>query len=41
MLKMWEAEKVRDDIIRAMLSMNTTGDTTVNLGDSSWPTATR
>jgi N4-gp56 family major capsid protein len=35
MLKMWEAEKVRDDIIRAMLSMNTTADTTVNLGDSS------
>jgi N4-gp56 family major capsid protein len=33
-LKVWEAEKQRDDIIRAMLSVNTTGDTTVNLGDS-------
>lgn len=35
MLRTWEGEKLRDDIIKAMLSMNTTGDTTVNLGDSS------
>ena len=34
MLKQWEAEKLRDDIIKAMLSVVTTGDTTVNLGDS-------
>lgn len=33
-LKVWESEKLRDDIIRAMLSLNTTADTTVNLGDS-------
>jgi N4-gp56 family major capsid protein len=33
-LKAWEAEKVRDDIIRAMLSVVTTADTTVNMGDS-------
>jgi N4-gp56 family major capsid protein len=33
-LKAWEAEKVRDDIIKAMLSVVTTSDTTVNLGDS-------
>lgn len=34
MLKQWEAEKLRDDVIKAMLSVVTTGDTTVNLGDS-------
>ena len=34
MLKTWEAEKLRDDIIKAMLSVVTTGSTTVNLGDS-------
>ena len=34
MLKQWEAEKLRDDIIKAMLSVVTTGDTTVLLGDS-------
>jgi hypothetical protein len=34
-LKAWEAEKMRDDIIKAMLSVVTTGDTTVNLADSS------
>jgi N4-gp56 family major capsid protein len=34
-LKAWEAEKQRDDIIKAMLAVVTTGDTTVNLGDSS------
>jgi N4-gp56 family major capsid protein len=33
-LKVWESEKLRDDIIKAMLSLNTTGDTTVNIGDS-------
>jgi N4-gp56 family major capsid protein len=30
-LKAWEAEKVRDDIIKALLSVVTTSDTTVNL----------
>ena len=35
MLKMWEAEKLRDDIIAALASVVTTGDTTVNLADSS------
>lgn len=35
MLKQWEAEKLRDDIIKAMLSVVTTGDTTVTLADSS------
>jgi hypothetical protein len=39
-LKVWESEKLRDDIIKAMLSLNTTGDTTVNIGDSTRPTAT-
>lgn len=34
MLKVWEAEKLRDDIIKAMLSVVTTGDTTVDMGDS-------
>lgn len=34
MLKQWEAEKLRDDVIKAMLSVVTTGDTTVNLADS-------
>lgn len=34
LLKQWEAEKMRDDIIKAMLSVVTTGDTTVNLADS-------
>ena len=35
MLREWEAEKMRDDIIKAMLSVVTTGDTTVNMADSS------
>lgn len=35
MLKQWEAEQLRDDIIKAMLSVVTTADTTVNLADSS------
>lgn len=35
MLKQWESEKLRDDIIKAMASVVTTGDTTVNLADSS------
>jgi N4-gp56 family major capsid protein len=35
MLKLWEAGKLRDDIILAMLSVVTTGDTTVNLDASS------
>jgi N4-gp56 family major capsid protein len=35
MLKQWEAEKLRDDIIKAMLSVVTTGDTTVNIADAS------
>lgn len=34
MLRVWEAEKLREDVINAMLSVVTTGDTTVNLGDS-------
>lgn len=34
MLKVWEAEKLRDDIIKAMLSVVTTGDATVDMGDS-------
>lgn len=33
-LRVWETEKLRDDIIKAMASMATSGDTTVNLGDS-------
>lgn len=35
MLKQWESEKLRDDIITAMLSLVTTGDTVVDLADSS------
>jgi hypothetical protein len=35
MLRTWEAEKLRDDVIRAMLSVVTTGDTTVALASSS------
>ncbi len=35
MLRQWEAEKLRDDIIKAMMSVVTTGDTTVNMADSS------
>ena len=35
MLRVWEAEKLRDDVIKAMFSHVTTGDTTVNLGDTS------
>lgn len=35
MLRTWEAEKVRDDVIKAMLAVVTTGDTTVNLDASS------
>lgn len=35
MLKTWEAEQLRNDIIRAMMACVTTGDTTVNMGDSS------
>lgn len=35
MLKQWEAEKLRDDVITAMASVVTTGSTTVNLADSS------
>lgn len=34
-LKQWESEKLRDDIITAMLSLVTTGDTVVDLADSS------
>jgi hypothetical protein len=34
-LRVWETEKLRDDVIKAMASVVTTGDTTVNLGDSS------
>lgn len=34
MLKQWEAEQLRDDIIKAMLSVVTTGDTTVNMADT-------
>lgn len=33
-LRNWESEKFRDDIIKAMLSAVTSGDTTVNLADS-------
>jgi hypothetical protein len=33
-LRVWETEKLRDDIIKALASCVTTGDTTVNLGDS-------
>jgi N4-gp56 family major capsid protein len=35
MLKVWSAEQLRDDVITAMLSVVTTGDTTVDLADSS------
>jgi N4-gp56 family major capsid protein len=35
MLKQWSGEHLRDDIIQALLSCVTTGDTTVNLADSS------
>jgi len=35
MLRTWEADKLRDDIIKAMLSVSTSGSTTVNLEDSS------
>lgn len=35
MLKQWSAEQMRDDVIRAMLSVVTTGSTTVNLASSS------
>ena len=35
MLKVWESEKLRDDITKAMLAVVTTGDTTVLLADSS------
>lgn len=35
MLKQWSAEKLRDEIIKAMLSYVTTGDTTVLMADSS------
>lgn len=35
MLREWEAEKLRDDVIRALASVVTTGDTTVNLDVSS------
>lgn len=34
MLRQWEAEKLRDDVIQAMLSVVSTGDTTVNMADS-------
>lgn len=34
MLKTWESEKLRDDIIKAMMGLVTTGDTVVNIGDS-------
>ncbi len=34
MLKQWSAEQLRDDIIRAMLQVVTTGDTTVNIADA-------
>jgi hypothetical protein len=40
MLKMWEAEKVRDDIIRAMLSMNTTATRPSTSATRRPPTAT-
>lgn len=35
MLRTWEAEKLRDDVITAMLSLVTTGDTTVTMSASS------
>jgi N4-gp56 family major capsid protein len=35
MLRTWEAEKLRDDVIKAMLSYVTTGDTVVSMADSS------
>ena len=35
MLRTWEAEKLRDDVIKAMLSFVTTGDTVVSMADSS------
>jgi N4-gp56 family major capsid protein len=35
MLKQWSSEQLRDDVIQAMLSVVTTGDTTVDLQDSS------
>ena len=35
MLRQWEAEKLRDDVIKALASVVTTGDTTVLLADSS------
>lgn len=35
MLKVWEADKLRDDIIKALFSVVTTGDTTVDIGDTS------
>ena len=34
MLREWEGEQLRDDITKAMLSLVTTGDTTVNMADS-------
>ena len=34
MLKQWSSEQLRDDIIRAMLQVVTTGDTVVDLADS-------
>lgn len=34
MLKQWSSEQLRDDVIQAMLSVVTTGDTTVDLQDS-------
>lgn len=33
-LKVWEAEQMRDDVIRAMAQVVTTGDTTVNLAST-------
>jgi len=33
-LRVWETEKLRDDIIKALAALVTTGDTTVNIGDS-------
>ena len=35
MLRTWEAEQFRNDLIKALFSHVTTGDTTVNLGDTS------
>lgn len=35
MLRTWEADQFRNDIIRAMLSVVTTGDTTVNMASAS------